>query len=160
MLPPFFLLLAATALSASAAAPAQSLSGPATQSLRGKVVWLAEALKRRHDIQSDRDVAEAYCALETDDGAIYPIVKDARGRGFWLDQRLRNIDMELLVRPVPGSSMIQVIRLYTLKPDGKYELDYWCDVCSIPMFELKACECCQGPTRLRERRVGPRDGSP
>ena len=49
--------------------------------------------------------------------------------------------------------MVQVVRVYVLKPDGKYELDYWCDICSIAMYELKPCECCQGPTRLRERLV-------
>lgn len=133
--------------------------GASQESLRGKVVWLADALKSRHGIESDADAAKTYCALVTVDGQILPIVKDARGRGFWLDPRIRDIDVELLTRRLPGTSMIQVIRVYTLKDDGKYEMDYWCDVCSIPMFELKACECCQGPTRIRERRVGPRDES-
>ena len=27
--------------------------------------------------------------------------------------------------------------------------DYWCDICSIPMYEIKRCECCQGPIRMR-----------
>ena len=31
-------------------------------------------------------------------------------------------------------------RLYT---------DSWCDVCSIPMYEIKPCECCQGEIDLR-----------
>lgn len=127
-----------------------------TESLTGKVVWLSDALKERFDIKTDDDAAHSLVALETPEGELHPILKDARGRAFHLDERLRNIDMELLVRRYPGSPMVQVVRVYTIKPDGKYELDYWCDICSIAMYELKACECCQGPTRLRERLVEKR----
>jgi hypothetical protein len=124
-----------------------------TESLTGKVVWLADALKERFGIKSDDDVALAVVALETPAGQLHPIVKDSRGRAFHTDERLRDIDAELLVRRYEGSPMVQVVRVYAIKPDGKYELDYWCDVCSIAMYELKPCECCQGPTRLRERKV-------
>lgn len=142
-----------------AAAPAeQSDSGPAADSkqqyetvtLRGKVVWLGEALKRRYGIELDVDDLKTSCALETAD-ELLPLAKDARGRGFWLDERLRDIELELLVRRYPGSPVLKVIRVYAIKPDGKYEVDYWCSICSIPMYELKACECCQGPTELRFR---------
>ena len=34
------------------------------------------------------------------------------------------------------------------KPVRRY-FDYWCDICSIPMYEIKRCECCQGPIRMR-----------
>jgi hypothetical protein len=121
--------------------------------LRGRVVWLAEALERRFGIPSDADVAHSQVALETPDGRLFPLVKDARGRAFMKDPRLLERDLELLVRAYDGSPMVQVVRIYSFKDDGKYELDYWCDVCAIPMYELKACECCQGETRIRERRV-------
>lgn len=123
-------------------------------SLRGRVVFLADALKRRFGIESDEDAAQQQVALETAAGQIYPLVKDARGRGFLVDPRLRDVEMELLVRRYEGSPVVQVIRVYTIKESVKYELDYWCDVCAIPMYELKPCECCQGPIRIRERRVG------
>ena len=43
-----------------------------------------------------------------------------------------------------------------VKKDGKFELDYWCDICAIGMYESGPCDCCQEPNRLRERRVeGP-----
>lgn len=124
-----------------------------TRSLRGRVGWTAEILRRRFDINTDNDAEQASVALDGADGRVYPIVKDDRGRGFFLDERLRDVDMELFVRQYDGSPMIQVIRVYTLKDGRKYELDYWCDICAIPMYELKDCECCQGPTRIRERPV-------
>ena len=125
----------------------------ATEMLRGKVVWTAEALKRLYGIEADADAARSSVALETAEGRLHPIIKDDRGRGFLLDARLRDRELELLTRRYEGSPFIQVIRVYTLKDGQKYELDYWCDICAIAMYELKECECCQGPIRIRERLV-------
>lgn len=124
--------------------------------LQGRIVWWGEALRRLHGIEHDEQDAKSAVALETTDGQLVPIVKDSRGRGFWLDERLHDQDMELVVRQRPGLPWVQVISVYTIRDDQTYELDYWCDICAIPMFELKPCECCQGETRLRERAA---DGS-
>jgi hypothetical protein len=70
-----------------------------------------------------------------------------------VDERLRDIEVELLVRRYADAPLVQVIRVFRPKDDGLYEIDYWCDICAIPMFILKPCECCQGETRLRQRRV-------
>lgn len=122
-----------------------------TVTLRGRIVWLGEALERLYGVQHDDQDAKTAIALETNDGRIVPIVKDARGRGFWLDERLHALELELFVRQYPNQPWVQVIRVYTVRDGEKFELDYWCDICAIPMFELKPCECCQGETRLRER---------
>lgn len=127
-----------------------------TRFVRGQVVWLDEVLKLRHGVETDADAQHSQAALETPEGEISPLVKDSRGRGFWLDERLRGVEVELLVRQYQGSPVIQVIRVYRVEKDGRYELDYWCDICAIPMYELKACECCQGETRIRLRKVDAR----
>jgi len=124
-----------------------------TETLRGKVVWLDEALARRHAIVTEPDSAHAAVALETSDGRVVPIVLDTRGRAFIVDERLRDVELQMRVRSFADPAMIQIVRLYRPKPDGLYEIDYWCDVCAIPMYILKPCECCQGPTRLREQKV-------
>lgn len=130
-----------------------------TVPLRGRVVWMAEALKRRYNVETDTDASAWLVALETDKGELHPLINDVRGRAFRADERLRDVGMELVVRRYAGSPMLQVIRVYTLKEDDRYEVDYWCDICAIPMFELKQCECCQGPTRIRERKVDPASGA-
>lgn len=127
------------------------------ESLRGRAVWLAEALKDRFGVETDKEAIHSVVALATTDGRLLPIVKDFRGRGFYSDARLREMDLELLVRTFEGSSSIQVVRVYSIKDDEKYEVDYWCDICSIPMYELKECECCQGEIRIRQRLVEKRD---
>ena len=117
--------------------------------MRGKVVWLDEALKRLYNVTTEAEAAETIVALETPDRQLLPLVPDTRGRAFAVDERLRNINLEMLVRRYQGVPLLQVIRLSEVRPDGLYEIDYWCDTCAISMFILKACECCQGPTRLR-----------
>lgn len=138
---------------------AATLAGAAepyrTQTLRGQVVWLDEAL-RPQGIAIDADAARSLVVLQAADGRLTPIVKDARGRGFWLDERLRNVELELLVRQHARSPLAQVIRVVRVLPEGRFELDYWCDICAIPMFERKPCECCQGETRIRLRKLDAR----
>jgi hypothetical protein len=137
--------------------PAKAAAGIAqrrytTETVRGRVVWLDEALAR-WGVTTDPEAAHTSVVLQTPKDQLLPLVPDVRGRAFAVDEHLRNIDLELLVRRYEGAPLLQVIRVFERKPDGLYEIDYWCDICAIPMFILKPCECCQGPTRLRERRV-------
>jgi hypothetical protein len=145
--------LAADKKPAAPAADAKPTAAHATQTLRGKVVWLEDALKRRYGVSTEPDAAHSSVVLETADGQLVPIVPDTRGRAFALDERLRDVSLELLVRRYEKTPLVQVIRVRKPTDKGLVEIDYWCDVCAIPMYTLKACECCQGPTRLRERPV-------
>ncbi len=122
-------------------------------SLRGKVVWFAEALERKHGVKSVPESQQRILALETGAGVLHPLVEDKRGRSFRRDPRLRGIPVELLVRQHVGSPLVQVIKIFALQDDQRYELDYWCEICAIAMFELKACDCCQGPIELRRRKA-------
>ena len=124
-----------------------------TETLRGKVVWLSEALRRLYGVATDPAAAESSVVLEAPDGHLLPISPDTRGQSFVVDGRLRDIDLELPVRRYQGVSLVQVIRVLSRRADGLYEIDYWCDICAIPMYILKPCECCQGPTRLREQLI-------
>lgn len=139
-----------------AAAAAQKKSPPAkykTDRLRGRIVWLNEALKRRYGIGTVPEAAQRVLALETSKGQLYPIVEDIRGRAFRKDVRLRQMDCELLVRQHRGSPMVQILSVYAYEKGQKVEVDYWCEICAIAMYELQPCDCCQGPIDLRRRRV-------
>lgn len=121
-----------------------------TFTIRGRVVWMTEALDRLFGIRTVPEAKERLLAIETPEGRLHPIVEDIRGRSFRRDPRLR-VDGEFLVRRYEGSPMVQVIRIYEITDQGKFELDYWCEICAIAMFELKPCDCCQGPIELRRR---------
>ena len=125
----------------------------ATETLRGKVVFLAEAMETQTGVRSVAEAKERILALQTAGGEMVPLLEDARGRAFRRDERLRQMQVELLVRRYRGSPLAQIIRVYEVAKDGRYEIDYWCDICAIAMVEKKDCECCQGPVELRRRKV-------
>jgi hypothetical protein len=124
-----------------------------TETIRGRVVWLAEAHKRLFGATSVPEAQERGLALETADGRLVPLLEDERGRAFRVDKRLRDINVELLVRRYEASPVVQILGVHQVKSDGRHEVDYWCDVCAIAMYELKPCECCQAEPRLRLRRA-------
>ncbi len=153
------LLLQGQEVSRESAQPVAAESKPVaqakyrTRAIRGRVVWLNEALKRRYGIGTVPEAAERVLALETAEGQLLPIVEDIRGRAFRKDPRLRKMDVELLVRQYTGSPLVQIIRVYAHEKGKKVQVDYWCEICAIAMYELKACDCCQGPIDLRRRPV-------
>ena len=126
-----------------------------TTSIRGRVVWMADALKRRYDISTVMEAKERQLAIETKDGQLVALVEDVRTRAFRRDKRLWPMDLELLVRRHHGSPVVQIIRLYSWEEGRRLEVDYWCDICAIPMFEKKDCDCCQGDTELRKTLSSP-----
>ncbi len=132
----------------------------------GQVVMLRDALKRR-GIKSTDEFTKLV-VLERTNGELIPIVPDWRGRAFYQDKRLRNRPVELVGYRRAGVPFLQVLMIFTIdrpKPPAKTKtttktkpatgktlrqyFDYWCDICSIPMYEIKQCECCQGPIRMR-----------
>lgn len=133
----------------------ESKSEPAFKNelIRGKVVWLADALKSEFGISTVPEVAENSLAILTKDGKLVPMVENLRGRAFRSDKRLREMEVELLARRYEQQPLIQVLRLYQVDGDQRYEIDYWCDICAIVMFETGPCSCCQDHNRLRKRIV-------
>ena len=142
------------------------------QLFAGKVVMLRDALKRR-GVKSTAEF-DKLVVLETPAGELIPIVPDWRGRAFYQDKRLRDRQVQLVGYRRRGVPYLQVLMVFTLdqpktgsktgsKTAGKttrkkpgpqrkpvrHYFDYWCDICSIPMYEIKRCECCQGPIRMR-----------
>lgn len=121
---------------------------PKKELLKGKVVFVREALERR-GIKSTEEF-DKQVALETPAGELLPIVPDWRGRAFYQDERLRNRDVEVIATRRPGVPYLQVSAIYTFDEQGQRQFtDYWCDICAIPMYEIKPCECCQQEIRLR-----------
>jgi hypothetical protein len=125
-----------------------------TETLRGRVVYLAEAIERKTGVPSVPEARERTLALQTAGGQLVPLIEDVRGRSFRRDERLREMQVELIARRYPGLPAVQVINVIEVAADGRrYDIDYWCEICAIAMFEQKDCECCQGPVELRRRKL-------
>ena len=122
---------------------------PPRQLFKGKVVYAADALKRR-GVKVYADDLKNQVVLETASGELTPILPDWRGRAFHQDERLRERDVELVGFRREGLPYINVLSVYTFDEKRKRQYtDYWCDICSIPMYEIKPCDCCQQEIRLR-----------
>jgi hypothetical protein len=143
---------ATKAASGSAAKP--TVADPSSQELfRGKVVLVREALARRK-IEA-REEFDKQVALETESGELIPIVPDWRGRAFFQDEHLRNRPVELVGKRAKGVPYLQVLIVFTFDEKGARQYtDYYCDTCGFAIYEIKPCECCQGPVHLRYQ---PRD---
>ena len=98
----------------------------------------------------DRDAAPYWLALVSDDGKVYPLVKDSASRLFFLDKALLNRPMRLLGRLLPGSQMLRVMAVHSVVKGVPHEVYYWCDICSIRRQEAGTCECCGAPMVLKE----------
>lgn len=114
----------------------------------GKVVYLQEALKRRGVKAAEEFKTQV--VLETDAGELIPIVPDWRGRALFQDERLRNRQVDLIGSRQKAAPYLQVQMVFVFDEKGMRQyMDYWCDICSIAMYEIKPCDCCQEEIRLR-----------
>jgi hypothetical protein len=124
-----------------------------TETIRGKVVFLADVIEHDTGAPVVPEARERVLALRTVEGKLVPLLEDVRARAFRRDERLREMEVELVVRRYEISPLVQVLQVFEIAKDGKFEIDYWCAICSIVMFEKKDCECCQGEVELRKRKV-------
>jgi len=118
-------------------------------SYKGNVVPLDKLLAKQ-DVKLDPDAVPYSLVLQTEDGKVYPLVKDAGARMFFKDPRLLNRPMRLTARPVANGSMLQVMNVQSYVKGKINEVYYWCDICTIRSYENGPCACCLAPVELRE----------
>jgi hypothetical protein len=121
---------------------------------QGKVVPLADVVAKS-GTRLDADAAPYWLALASDDGKVYPLVKDAGARLFFLDTKLLNRPMRLKGKLIPGSQLLRVMAVHSLIKGVPHEVYYYCDICSIRRGEKMICECCGGKMELREEPLKP-----
>ena len=127
-----------------------AVKSPKKELFAGKVVLLPEALKRRGI--SVAEEMKKQVVLESTDGRLIPIAADWRGRAFYQDKRLRNRKVEIVGFRQKGVPYLQALIVYVFDKKGqRLEMDYYCDICEIALYEIKLCECCQDPLRIRYR---------
>jgi hypothetical protein len=125
---------------------------PKNADYHGKVVPLARVLEKL-GARLDPDAVPYALALVTDDGKVYPLIKDDGSRLFFKDDRLLNRRMRLTGRVLPDVGMLQVVQVHSYVNGQLCDLYYWCDVCSIRRGEKGKCDCCGAPLVLREEPV-------
>ncbi len=115
----------------------------------GNVVALADVLAKS-GTKIDADAVPFLLVLQTDDGKLYPLIKDEGSRMFYKDAKLRNRPMRLTARMIPNSQFLQVINVHSLLKGKLHDIYYWCDVCVIKAYEDGPCACCGDAMLFRE----------
>ena len=124
-------------------------SSDKNQLFTGKVVPLADLLAKS-GVKIDADAAPLTLVLQTDDGKLYPLIKDEGSRMFFKDAKLLNRSMRLTARLIPNSQFLQVINVHSVVKGKLHDVYYWCDVCTIKRFEPGICDCCGDEMVFRE----------
>lgn len=119
-------------------------------SFQGKVVPLAALLKQK-GISLDDDALPSALALQTDDGKIYPLIKNDGSRMFFKDKTLQGRSVRLMGRLAVG--MLDVGEVFTLVKGKPHQVYYWCENCSLAYSEPGTCLCCGEPVKLKEVEV-------
>jgi len=149
------ILLALTLASLPALLTAQQKpAADAPQYYTGKVVPLADLFEKQ-GTKMDREAAAQWLALVTDDGKIYPLIKDDGCRMFFKDATLLNRPMRLTAKLVAGTHFLQVFQVHSYLKGQLHEVYWWCDICIIKRFEKRDCDCCGAPMEFREVPVRP-----
>src|SRR5260370_3625603 len=120
-----------------------------TQDYKGKVVDLASVLAKQ-GVKLDGAAALHWLALVSDDGTVYPLIKDEGTRMFFQDPVLRNRNVRLTGRLVGKTNLLQVVNVHSYRQGKLHEVYYWCDIWAIRGYEKLKCGCCGGPMELRE----------
>jgi hypothetical protein len=116
---------------------------------KGQVMPLADVVAKNGS-RLDADAAPYWLALVSEDGKIYPLVKDSGSRMFFKDPALIKRPMRLTGRLIPGSRLLRVTAVHSYIKGELHDVYYWCDICSIRRAEKNLCECCGGPMELHE----------
>ena len=114
---------------------------------------MAEALQSEFGISTVPEVAESSLAILTTDGAAVADRREPSRPGIPQGQAASRDGSGNPGTTVPAATADSDLRLYQVEGDERYEVDYWCDVCAIVMFETGPCSCCQDDNRLRKRLV-------
>jgi hypothetical protein len=140
--------------SLAAASPLPSLQAtpsPRNVSVRGRIICLTEELARLYEVVQDCDDRGHLYAIRTAPGDTYPLLPVDSAAAVWMDERYRQLELNIVARIFPQGPHLEVIKYQCFKDGRLYDLDYFCDVCMISTHKPGPCECCQDPVVFRER---------
>jgi hypothetical protein len=121
--------------------------------LHGKVVELGSHLQQHFRMTVDDEFGRGVVALVTGNGEIYPLVRDVRSRGFFLDKRFRDRPVELHLQRFAKLPFVRLLDAFAIQAGKRCALEYWCSICAITTYEPGPCPCCQEPIAMRERPI-------
>ena len=134
---------------ASASIKKGDLGDIAPQSLRGRVVCLAEEMHSVYDTHLPTNHEHLY-GFKTTEGQYYTILRTKLSEAIFVDQRVRDRELILSVRVIPHSGVIDVVTIKSVKDGVVHDLHYYCFICAIRTVDPAICLCCQEEVEFME----------
>lgn len=105
--------------------------------LRGKVIGL--------------DQGTNAVRFKTETGIVHPLVRNQKSEALFTDTNLLAKTLIVKGRVLPQTQMLEIIGdLHSWRDGRRYELFYYCNICSIKTSEPGLCMCCREPVVLVE----------
>ena len=120
--------------------------------LRGEVVDINDELRKAHTIDISAD-AEPFPGFKTAEGRLYTLLKTRRSLALFMDERLRGRELIVKGRLFPGTQIVEVTFIQSVRNGIVNDVYYYCDICAIKALTPEACACCREPVRLVEEPV-------
>jgi|SRR5882672_8772422 len=130
--------------------PAKTNETARNVELRGRVVCLAEEMHRQHGAELPTK-HEHQWGLKTGDGICYTFLRGKFSEAIFVDERIRQKELQVKARLFPGTHVIELTQLRSVKAGVVQDIFYYCDVCAIESVTPEICSCCQGPVELIEQ---------
>ncbi|HXG49704.1 MAG TPA: hypothetical protein VNO52_18945 [Methylomirabilota bacterium] len=118
--------------------------------LRGRMVCLIEELHRLHGAELPARHEHHY-GFKTEDGRLFTLLRGTYSEALFADARLREKDLLLKARLFPGTQILEVLRIRSVRAGVVQDLYYYCDICAIRSVAPGVCDCCQAPMELVEK---------
>lgn len=127
----------------------KSLSDIEPQTLRGRVVCLAEEMNASLQTHLPTNHEHLY-GFKTSEGEYYTLLRTKLSEAIFVDPRVRERELVLSVRVLSKSRLLDVIAIKSMKDGVLHDLYYYCFICSIRTVDPAICLCCQEPVEFME----------
>jgi molybdenum cofactor cytidylyltransferase len=139
-----------TAQPATKSALARAATNGVPVELEGKVVCLAEVMHQLYGIELPTN-HEHLVGFSASDGRYYSLLRSKYSEALFADSELQKKVLKLKGRLLPGTQLLDVQRIRSLKAGVEHDLYYYCDICAIQMVAPGPCLCCRDPVYLVEK---------
>jgi hypothetical protein len=132
------------------AAGAPEVEGPRSVVLTGYLVCLPEEMHRVYgvDLPTGHRHVEGF---RTEDGEYYTLLETKLSVALFKDPLLKSRQLRLKGRVYPGTRVLDVTLIQSVKEGRIHDVYYWCDICSIKSVVPGECMCCQQEVEYREQ---------
>ena len=129
---------------------------PKAVMLRGQVVDLNAELKKQHKVDIAAK-AEPVWVLKAVDGKLFTLLKTRRSLALFDDPRLRGRTLIMKGRVFPGTQVLEVTFIQSVRKEVVHDVFYYCDICVIKFLAPGPCVCCREPVVLMEKPAGKKN---